>query len=80
MNIQRRTHPRGFGAVLFIWPVGKLGFVETRQIAVCVILRSEATKNLTAQMSDYPHGGCRSGCFKILRCAQDDSKTRVFQR
>ena len=38
-----------------------------------VILRSNATKNLTAQSFYYPHGDCRSVCFKILRCAQDDT-------
>ena len=57
--MQRRTHPRGFGAVLFIWPVGKLGFVETRQIAVCVILRSEATKNHTALTFCKQNAFCR---------------------
>ena len=38
-----------------------------------VILRSEATKDLTAQIFYYSHGGCRSVCCKILHFVQDDS-------
>ena len=61
-------------------PVAFKDVTEDGKLVVGDVFLDTTLKNLTAQMSDNPHGSCRSGCFKILRCAQDDSKTRAFQR